>query len=352
MAQTICASGLAVKVAAGNQPASRLLSLASSSPSSTTGVYYQGLGEYDRTWSVYQKAAQMMWGFGRRATSWLDEQSSRPCAVFCYGTHLPLLSRLRRWCRSHNVPLICDVVEWYDHSQVLGGRFGPLYWLNEYSLRRVVPQCNGVIVISSLLSDFYQRHGIPVVRIPPTADLQEQFFQTIARNDARQRIELVYSGVPGKRKDSLGNAIHGLAMVDPEARHFRLRIVGPSEKWIRRMVMGLPLKGVECLGHQSHRQTLEVVGDSDFSVLLRPRKRFADAGFPTKVVESLACGTPVICNLTSDLGDYIRHGIEGVVLRKRFGDCICRSTAHNHEMGQETIEGDGTGRSKASRTVL
>jgi len=48
-------------------------------------------------------------------------------------------------------------------------------------------------------------------------------------------------------------------------------------------------------------------------VLLRPPARYAQAGFPTKVVESLALGTPVICNLTSDLGNYIHDGAEGIV---------------------------------------
>ena len=37
------------------------------------------------------------------------------------------------------------------------------------------------------------------------------------------------------------------------------------------------------------------------------------AGFPTKVPESLAVGTSVICNLTSDLEDYICDGQEGLI---------------------------------------
>lgn len=36
--------------------------------------------------------------------------------------------------------------------------------------------------------------------------------------------------------------------------------------------------------------------------------RFAQAGMPTKVTESLGCGTPVIANITSDLGDYLVDG--------------------------------------------
>ena len=36
--------------------------------------------------------------------------------------------------------------------------------------------------------------------------------------------------------------------------------------------------------------------------------RYARAGFPTKIVESLSSGTPPICNLSSDLGLYLEDG--------------------------------------------
>ena len=38
-----------------------------------------------------------------------------------------------------------------------------------------------------------------------------------------------------------------------------------------------------------------------------------NAGFPTKVGESMAAGVPVIANLTSDIGLYLHDGVEGVV---------------------------------------
>ena len=33
--------------------------------------------------------------------------------------------------------------------------------------------------------------------------------------------------------------------------------------------------------------------------------RYAKAGFPTKIVEGLICGTPVITNISSDLNEYL-----------------------------------------------
>ena len=46
---------------------------------------------------------------------------------------------------------------------------------------------------------------------------------------------------------------------------------------------------------------------------MRRPERYAQAGFPTKIAESLALGTPVIINITSNLGDYIHDGVEGLI---------------------------------------
>ena len=53
-----------------------------------------------------------------------------------------------------------------------------------------------------------------------------------------------------------------------------------------------------------------------FSILLRPaEQRYAKAGFPTKVPESLSVGTPVICNFSSDLGDFLSDGINCIEVK-------------------------------------
>ena len=57
-----------------------------------------------------------------------------------------------------------------------------------------------------------------------------------------------------------------------------------------------------------------LLSTADYSVLLRPLKRYAQAGFPTKLVESLAAGVPVMANRTSDIAGFVRDGKEGILL--------------------------------------
>ena len=56
------------------------------------------------------------------------------------------------------------------------------------------------------------------------------------------------------------------------------------------------------------------VKEADFTIFIRPNRKSSNAGFPTKFAESLAVGTPVITNLTGDIGLYLRDGENGLVV--------------------------------------
>ena len=115
--------------------------------------------------------------------------------------------------------------------------------------------------------------------------------------------------------------VEALLQMDPEGHQVRLVVAGPKPEELLRSpalkrLQSTSLPGcIKALGHLSHEGALDVVREADFTVLLRPPLRYAQAGFPTKVPESLAVGSPVICNITSDLGDYIQDGREGLICR-------------------------------------
>lgn len=44
---------------------------------------------------------------------------------------------------------------------------------------------------------------------------------------------------------------------------------------------------------------------SDWTIILRENSRLVKAGFPTKLVESISCGTPVLANRFSNVFDYL-----------------------------------------------
>jgi glycosyltransferase involved in cell wall biosynthesis len=271
---------------------------------------------------------------GHKTAQWVKAQPPGGLeAVFVYNGMTGYQWRLRRFCARNHLPLICDVTEWYEPTHWSGGRFDLRRWDVEMSLRYWAPRAQGAIVISRYLEQAFAKHGRPVLRVPPLIDLQDpkwEFPRTATKSTGELRV--VYAGDAG-RKDYLANAIRGLSYLGERGKSVRMLIVGPSRDELASSLgpdselLNTQRDQFEFTGRLPHPMALQRVAECDFSIMLRPHERYAEAGFPTKLVESLACGVPMIGNLTSDIGMYVRDGIEGIVLR----DCTPESFAQGVE---------------------
>ena len=68
-------------------------------------------------------------------------------------------------------------------------------------------------------------------------------------------------------------------------------------------------------GRITRTEVLKELTNAHFTVLLRDANaRYAKAGFPSKVVESLSTATPVICNLSSDLSKYLKDNVNSIII--------------------------------------
>jgi glycosyltransferase involved in cell wall biosynthesis len=251
---------------------------------------------------------------GRRTVEWLDSIQPRPALVILYGGYSPYLLRLGAWCRRNGVALAFDAVEWY-RAPLLQMLAMPYYWNTEWAMRRLSPRTGNIIAISSWLADYYRSKGCKVVEVPPTLDTE-----TLAPGPGGdgERLVLSYAGTPG-RKDLFDEQVEAVLSVDPEGERLVLRVAGVDEARIlaspalkRRGMTALP-KAIETLGVVGGDAARAAVGASDFSLLLREVNRVSVAGFPTKVVESLALGTPVIGTTTGDLPRHLRDGETALV---------------------------------------
>lgn len=246
---------------------------------------------------------------GAKSRDWLARLGARPEAVILYSGYTPYILQLRGWCRSAGVPLIFDAVEWYTAASPLGFVTSPYLWQTEISMRWLLPHLDGVIAISRWLEDHYGHGGLPVVRVPPTLDVKAT---PEGQGGTDDRLTLVYAGTPG-RKDLLGSLLEAVCLVDPAGERLRLEVYGPSSDDLARYGVGTLPPSITAHGAVPQAMAMAGVAAADFSVLLRRPDKVATAGFPTKFVESLAVGTPVIATLTSDLADYLVDGENGLV---------------------------------------
>jgi glycosyltransferase involved in cell wall biosynthesis len=256
---------------------------------------------------------------GRSAVQWLDAQDSSPSHVIVYGGGLSYASRLRSWARRRHVAIVADVVEWYSPRQFRGGMASPAWISAHLALRFAYPRFDGIIAISEFLQRHFETPSLPVVKIPPTLDVKAVAVAGgtgETGSDDGHGLVLCYFGTPGK-KDWLPQIVKGFAKARAETfpgNEMTLLIAGPSQREVEAGVGGTLPTGVKVIGRLPQEQVAEFVQSADFSLLLRPQAKYSAAGFPTKFVESLANGTPVITNLTSDLHRYLVDGSVGLTV--------------------------------------
>lgn len=273
-------------------------------------VTFAGLDEFP-TGGRPRHAYGWLWGMGRAAVRDLDARPERPTHVILYGGTLPYLRHLLPWCRAHRVPLLLDLVEWYDPRALPGGRWGPIA-AAEGLARRLHSRAAGAIAISTLLEEALHRRGVAhVALMPPTVDLAAS---VPGAGSGRTGIVCGYAGTPG-RKDELGLIVGAVAAAREVGADVTLEVIGPDTAEVAGLTDGPGLPpGIVVVGRLPQQDVAARVGSWDYTVLMREDKRSSHAGFPTKLVESLVAGTPVIANLTSDLGDHLVDGENGYVV--------------------------------------
>lgn len=234
-------------------------------------------------------------------------------AVICYNFQALSLRKIINFCKKNNIKCYSDVTEWYSAK----GR-GIAFWVLKgldtwYRMKVLHKKQDGLIVISRYLERYYKK-CTNIIYIPALTDKEEEKWkeQCVKSNDV---ILLVYAGSP-VLKDRVDKLIEAVPLI---TRRFQIDIVGITKAQYLEMY---PLhKGILenysniiFHGRLSHLETLEYVKRANYSCFFRDVDRVSMAGFSTKFVEAISCGTPVITNNTSNLSEYIKGYCNGILI--------------------------------------
>lgn len=226
------------------------------------------------------------------------------------------LKIIKKYAKKYDASCIYDAVEWYSPEQFAKYDKDPAYIENNRYNTHYIDQNDRVISISSYLHNHFLKRGIKSIQIPVLADTSSV---ECKKNNSDGIIKIIYAGSPGK-KDYLGVILEAFSMLtDEELSRFSFTVIGCTLKEIITENSSFnidyaKLKDViNPQGKITRNKVLMAYEKSDFSIFIRSEElRYARAGFPTKFVESLSTGTPVICNVTSDLGDYLIDKYNGI----------------------------------------
>lgn len=297
-------------------------SLKSDSDISTTNKDVQGF----ECWSISYPKSKKEWLKYLTNIDFMDlmiEKYNDLNIVVAYNYPAFALRNLNKYCSSINIKIIGDCTEWYS---IRGENiiFKIIKGLDSFYRMRVVQKnLNAMIVISEYLEEYYKKN-INVVRIPPLVDINERkwnFKNAYIQENVKKKklLKLVYSGNPGRNKDKINYLISALYTYN-KYENYCLKIIGISKEQYLQYYPGhfniLDSLGekIKFLGKLSHNQSLQYLHESDFSVFIRDDNRLTKAGFPTKFVESISCGIPVITTLVGDLEDYLINGENGIII--------------------------------------
>lgn len=241
--------------------------------------------------------------------------------VIAYNYPAIALRRLISLCHKQNILALADCTEWYAPD------FSNLHRMavtldSCLRMRWVQKKVDGVIAISSFLAKYYQPYT-KVVTLPPLVDIEDEKWKRTKSTHVDDRIKLYYVGSPGSNlgKDRLEVIIRALGKY-PSSDKLVFNVVGITEVQFLKVFPECQsivnnLKKQESLifhGRLPHQESITLLKNADYSIFLRYPNRMTMAGFPTKFVESITCGVPVITNDTSDLKKYMSDGKNGILV--------------------------------------
>ncbi|MCF4994986.1 hypothetical protein GIW70_24225 [Pseudomonas syringae] len=246
------------------------------------------------------------------------EQRSRVVGVVCYN--YPALAQLRigRVYKDTKVKIMSDATEWYDASA--GSIFHRIIKFVDTSLRMkfVHKAADGVITTSRYLTNFYNDMGKLTVELPTLFDANK--FSPPAVRDGGAKKKFIYVGSPfdagrvnvkrSNLKERLDLCIDIFYQLYSDGEDFSFAIYGITKEYYLHVFpehedkLGQMIECVIFNGRQPNEHILREVGSSDFSIFFRDQNRVTLAGFPSKLAESVSCGTPVISNKMVSLKSY------------------------------------------------
>lgn len=218
--------------------------------------------------------------------------------------------------------VIADLTEWY--KPIGNIVFRTIKGLDvNFRMKFVNLRLKGLIVISDFLFEYYNKRGVTnIILLPPLIDKNDNKWLVNKINHIDNKIKLIFAGsVSNNIKDKLDKVISILIQIRdlrPELQ-FELRVIGITKndyiKYFNLSDNSSQLRDfIHFEGRIEHKDAINKIANSDFQIFFRDNNLQNLAGFPTKFVESISCGTPVITNKFNNIHQYLNKYNCGFVI--------------------------------------
>ncbi len=221
-------------------------------------------------------------------------------------------------CKILRIKVKAYVSEWYEKASVVRSwRYFPRWWDFLLRMKWVNPCFDGLVMPSHFLFNYYknEKHILEsrLYILPNLVNLS--CFENVEedRDYPKRGIRIGYCGTP-TRKDGAEDLIKAFAMVQAEAPETELMLIGGSVgdaqllPNLKRLAAELGMEeNIIFTGLVSFSRMPGLLHSCDILALARPSGIFAEAGFPTKLGEYMACKKPVVLTRVGDMPRYLTH---------------------------------------------
>jgi glycosyltransferase involved in cell wall biosynthesis len=208
------------------------------------------------------------------------------------------------------------------------------FWLIRKLLRQTLKKADGVIAVSSALRDAMIRMEIPAEKIsvvPNGVDVEK--FYPIPRPEARSRLSLpnkrillsVGNLIPGKGFALLLGALR-ILVGSQQGQDLYLLIAGEGyfRKDLETLISHLRLdEHVRLVGDVAHSDLPAYYSAADLFCLASSQE-----GWPNVIMESIACGTPVVATAVGGIPEILSSQALGIVVQQRDEAQLAQAIAH------------------------
>lgn len=264
----------------------------------------------------------------RKIINYLDKIYNRNKVEYLITYQAPtfsiILEALGLWCKKNRVKYIvnCADLPIFKLQSFIKRQGMELNWNQMYKINK--KYANGIIAVSSYIEKFYNKFDKTII-IPPLFDFGK--FQQIEYSP-RKVTRFLYAGKPFVilkheadplgMKDRLDKIIDLFLEIIKKEVKFEFLVIGlTKEEYLtcvpRHRNILKNENSIVFIGNKTHKETLKMVSEADFTINFRDENLMTRAGFSTKIVESISMGTPVIIN---EIGDTFNYLIEDVTAFK------------------------------------